>query len=358
MKDVEREKLLTRARIKKQRQKEKELNQTRKTEKVPKTKDEMRVYNAKSHKFHRGVLSIERYIIYINHKYSHFVKVGLDTIRFNFDPNFELVDHRGRQLPKPDLFEGRSVLYFNKAKKVLELEAIEAIANCLKKRLFEEEISLRCVNVLWSLLHMEDLLDDEISQDDYDSLFNNIRNKIFQCDLVNVLLLLLQKLNKSCDKQHIIIPTMDALACVLSRKHPVPLPMYVDARKEFEIVYAMEKQLAIQQRGYNACQIVKHGCAILECFVVLFPDLGRNQTCSIINTLLVKVYDYFYPFPFYMGWAFPVLELLLKNGNNVDNFQSTAFVIYNFVKKHNDETSPPMFSELAKLLLAIVNKNC
>ena len=291
MKDVEREKLLHKARSKKQHQKKKELKQKHKTEIVPKTKDDIRVDTVKRVRLHRSSLltSLDEDILFINHKYSHFVKLGLDTIRFNFDPKFELVDHRGRQISKPDLFEGRSVLYFNKAKKVLELEAIEAITKCLKKRLIEEEISLRCVNVLWSLLHMEDLLDDEISQDDYDTLFNNIRNTIFQCDLVNVLLLLLQNLNKSSDKQHIIIPTMDALACVLSRKHPVPLAMYVDAGKEFEVVYAMEKQLAIQQRGYNACQIVTHGCAILECFIVLFPDLRRNQTCSIINTLLVKV---------------------------------------------------------------------
>ena len=266
----------------KHRNKVKEMKVVDESAKVKKTEDDIRrEYNERKKK-NRKILSmnsIERDVLLILHRNVKFVKSALEIVRFNLEPRFELLDHRGKKFPKPDEFE--CLLYFNKAKRVVELNGIETIAKCLKKRLCDEEISLSCVNVLSALVHGEDWYvdEDEVRQRDCDALFNKIRNQILQIDLVNVLLLFLQKLNEGNDNQRTIIPTMDVLASILSRKNSVPLIMYVDAAKEFEIVSAMEKQLSIEQRGYNTCMIVTHGCTILECFIVLYPNLSRNRTC-------------------------------------------------------------------------------
>ena len=50
-----------------------------------------------------------------------FVKSALEIVRFNLEPRFELLDHRGKKFPKPDEFE--CLLYFNKAKRVVELSS-------------------------------------------------------------------------------------------------------------------------------------------------------------------------------------------------------------------------------------------
>ena len=346
----------------KHRKKVKEMKPVEKTEKVQKTKEEIRADINKRVRLHRERLqtSTDVDILFINHKHADFVHSGLDSVRFNIEPRYNPGDRNGREIPKPD--ESECLVYFKKAKKVVELNVIEAIAKCLKKRLSDEKISLSCVNVLSALLHGEDWFvdEDEVTQKDSDALFEKIRNKIFKNDLVNVLFLFLQKLNRNNDNQHIIIPTMDVLACVLSRKHSLPLSMYVDASKEFEIVSAMEKQLAIEQRGHNSCMIVTHGCTILECFVVLYPNLSRNRTCCITETLFLKVYNLFYPYPYYMCSAAPVLELLLKNLKSADQFQRSALVIYKFVKKHNDDSAridkPVIYVELQNSLFNILNK--
>ena len=357
MKDTVREKSLSKARVQKHRKKVKELQQVENIIKVKKTEDDIRRESNNRRKKYRKIVSmnsIERDVLLILHRNAKFVKIGLETVRFNLEPRYALLDHRGREISKPD--ECECLLYFNKAKRVVELNVIETIAKCLKKRLSDEEISFCCVNVLSALVHGEDWYvdEDEVRQRDCDALFNKIRNQILQNDLVNVLLLFLQKLNEGNDNQRTIIPTMDVLASILSRKNSVPLIMYVDAAKEFEIVSAMEKQLSIEQRGYNTCMIVTHGCTILECFIVLYPNLSRNRTCCIIQTLLVKVYNYLYPYPYYMYCAATVLELLLKNNKNANQLKRSVPVIYNFVKKHNYESAskkrPIIYGELETLL--------
>ena len=341
----------------KHRNKVKEMKVVDESAKVKKTEDDIRrEYNNRRKKYRKIVSmnSIERDVLLILHRNAKFVRIGLETVRFNLEPRYALLDHRGREISKPD--ECECLLYFNKAKRVVELNVIETIAKCLKKRLSDEEISFCCVNVLSALLHGEDWFVDEqeVTQKDFNALFDKIRNQILQNDLVNVLLLFLQKLNESNDNQRNIIPTMDVLASILSRKNPVPLIMYVDAAKEFEIVSAMEKQVSIEQRGYNTCMIVKHGCTILECFIVLYPILSRNRTCCIIQTLLVKVYNYLYPYPYYMSCAAPVFELLLKDNKNANQLKRSVSVIYNFVKKYNDECASKnrriIYGELETLL--------
>ena len=89
----EREKSLANERKRRQRTKEKEVK--RNLVIVRKTPAEVQLYNAKKKSYHELMVkmgTIERNILYVQHKFKCFVLFGLDTMRFNIDARFTVLN--------------------------------------------------------------------------------------------------------------------------------------------------------------------------------------------------------------------------------------------------------------------------
>jgi hypothetical protein len=132
--------------------------------------------------------------------------------------------------------------------------------------------------------------------------------------------------------------------------------MNLDKTKEFAVVDAIEKQLAVKQRGEEAFRIVTCGCVILRAFVTLYPNLRRNCTCQVIHKLLVDVYDLFCPLPYYFPVAIDVLDALLKNEMNIIHYENRALFIYKCLIKHKNMSKQFDYEQLESILYNIIHK--
>jgi hypothetical protein len=152
--------------------------------------------------------TVVRNLKLLKHTFHQYVVYGLDSIRFNVDSRFELFNDRGAKEVKPP--ESDFSFYFTRAKEIVDHGIIEAITQCLKKHmLVHAEITIRCLHVLSALLDGRSWI-GEIAPEEEDKLFLNVRNRVIECDLVNMLLLYVEKKNE----KHIVIEAMTVLSHV------------------------------------------------------------------------------------------------------------------------------------------------
>ena len=315
-KDKQRVKDLANARKKKQRQKQKEEKKNNVT--VRKTAD-VREYNAQVQKQYRRmryeITVTERNVSFIGHKWKYFVTAGLRLVRVRIDDSYTVFDEKGRQKKRPEFWNG-SQFFFDGAKEVVSFGVLEAIGSCLKKyMLWDVDITLQCLNVVYALLDGSSWkTDEEISEEEETKFFHLVRRKCIGCDMVNTLLTFVEKTHKKAGSlnRETLIAAMRVMSILLSVGDEPTIVINMDAAKEFAVVSTIEHQLDIQQRGPIAYPIVSYGCEILLQFLRMFPDLRRNCTCQVIHRLLVDVYSLFVPEPYYFSEAIAVLNELLK----------------------------------------------
>jgi hypothetical protein len=245
---------------------------------------------------------IEVCIKWVVHARRSCVIFGLDTLLWRLDAACHEVVKKD-----PDWDDEH---YFSEATKAINGGVIEAIETCLKKRMVvDKEVTLRCLNILASVMKGRSW-DGFCLEERAHDFSKQIRTKAVACNLVNTVLLLLEKTVKAKGSQSILIEAFGVLSDVLSRDHLSTLSVNIDASKEFVIVEAMENQLAIEHHGLETYRLIKNGCMILEAFIRLHPGLRRNTTCRLIRKLLVEVYDVYYALPYHFIYAIAVLDVL------------------------------------------------
>jgi hypothetical protein len=237
----------------------------------------------------------------------------------------------------------------------VELGIIEAVAFCMKKRMLvtaDEDVTIRCLNLLTALLEgisWDDTAD--VLEKDAQNFRQEIKIKVVSNDLVNDILLLVQKTVEKKGTKAILIEALHVLYCVLSRDNLLTLSLDIDASKEFAVVEAIDNQLAVDHRSPDTYSTVWYGCMVLEAFVRLHPELRRNSTCSIIRKLLFEVNNVFYPLPYHFCDALGVLDVLFTNEVNIAYFQDISLFIYTRLVKLNNSGGKLSYKDLENTLL-------
>ena len=195
-----------------------------------------------------------------------------------------------------------------------------------------------------------------IPEEDESNYFSLLKRKSCECNMLSVLLLIIEKRCVYPDHRSILIDAFTLSSKIILDNVSVPavIATNMDPTKEFIVVNAIDHQLSMKERGPDAYGIVAYGCVLLEWFVRLYPCLRRNSTCKIIHRLLVDVYSLFVPQPYYFVNAIPVLDQLLKNEMNYVHFQHRSFFIYKFVKEHNSNSNNKLhYKDLESTLLTL-----